>query len=58
MKHLYIILFVLSSQLIFAQQIVTDRPDQTESSSTIQARAFQFETGFQMSYFGGGVIGV
>ncbi|MFO7670347.1 MAG: transporter [Bacteroidales bacterium] len=29
-----------------AQQIVTDRPDQTESSSTIPRKSFQVETGF------------
>ncbi len=28
-----------------AQEIVTDRPDQTESSSTIPFKSFQFETG-------------
>ena len=34
------------SNVIIAQEIVTDRPDQTESSTTIPNKSFQIEMGF------------
>ena len=49
MKKLYIlslIFFVLSNS--FAQTITTDRPDQTESSSTVIAGSLQIESGVLM----------
>lgn len=33
----------------FAQVIQTDRPDQTEASSTVPAKSLQIETGFQLT---------
>jgi len=48
LKRIYLIVFiVLSVQLACAQEsIVTDRPDQTESSLTIPHKSFQIERGF------------
>jgi hypothetical protein len=40
------ILFLTLSKFCLAQAIVTDRPDQTESSSTIPKGSLQIETGF------------
>lgn len=40
------ILFLTLSKLCLAQAIVTDRPDQTESSSTVPKESLQLETGF------------
>jgi hypothetical protein len=40
------ILFLTLSKFCLAQAIVTDRPDQTESSSTIPKKSLQLETGF------------
>lgn len=39
------LLLVMASSSIFAQTIVTDRPDQTESSLTVPKGSFQIETG-------------
>lgn len=33
-------------------QIITDRPDQTESSSTVEKGALQIEAGFQIEFEG------
>lgn len=40
------ILFLIVSTFFYAQTIVTDRPDQTESSSTIPKESLQIEAGF------------
>ena len=37
--------FLLTTPLAYSQIIITDRPDQTESSSTIPIKSLQFETG-------------
>ena len=37
-----------------AQQIVTDRPDQTEASSTVPKQSFQIETGLLLQFAGSG----
>lgn len=47
MKLLNTLLFILISSVAFSQDIVTDRPDQTESSSTIGKKELQIEAGFQ-----------
>jgi hypothetical protein len=48
--HLLILVF-FSAQLAKAQEIiVTDRPDQTESSLTIPHKSFQIESGFGFSF--------
>lgn len=47
-----IVLFTISILAFghaYAQEFVTDRPDQTESSSTIQKGAIQIETGYLIS---------
>lgn len=45
---LLLLLFINSS--IYAQTIVTDRPDQTESSSTVPKGSFQIETGVLIGF--------
>jgi hypothetical protein len=49
MKNLTI-LFILFSSISFSQQIDTDRPDQTESSSIIPHKSFQIESGFLIEF--------
>jgi len=45
MKRIAFILLVLISHYSFSQQIITDRPDQTEASSTIPHKSLQLEVG-------------
>jgi hypothetical protein len=47
--HVFLVLFVNKQA---SAQIVTDRPDQTESSSTVPKHALQLESGFVMTYEG------
>ena len=42
--------FLLTAQLAYSQTIITDRPDQTESSSTIPVKSLQFETGILFEF--------
>ncbi len=53
-KTLITTTFIISSLLVFTQDIVqglvTDRPDQTESSVTIPKNSFQIESGFVYEY--------
>jgi hypothetical protein len=44
-----ILLFLLSDQ-VFGQEIITDRPDQTESSSTIPRGSLQIESGILVRF--------
>lgn len=44
-KKLLIVAIVLFASPIFGQNIVTDRPDQTESSETVGDKNFQIESG-------------
>jgi len=48
MTRLIIMILILTalSKVISAQEIVTDRPDQTESSTTVPNKSFQMEIGF------------
>jgi len=46
---IYVALFVINST-ISAQNIITDRPDQTESSSTVPKGSFQIETGIVIGF--------
>lgn len=52
MKNAFIIFFVFLSFVARSQKpvpdLITDRPDQTESSSLVPLHAFQIETGFVM----------
>lgn len=48
----YLIVFCIAFSTDLAAQIVTDRPDQTESSSTIPKGALQVESGFLIGYEG------
>jgi len=44
-KGVVLFIFVIASNTIFAQSIITDRPDQTESSSTLFKGSLQIESG-------------
>jgi hypothetical protein len=39
-------LFIITTGFIYAQELITDRPDQTESSSTVPRKSLQWESGF------------
>ncbi len=54
---LTILLMICCCHICQAQNIVTDRPDQTESSSTIPKGSLQIETGFLLGFTGGSVYG-
>ena len=45
MKHFFTLILVFTTTAIFSQNIITDRPDQTEASSTIPKNSFQIEMG-------------
>lgn len=49
-KSILILLFVANTSMVFSQQIITDRPDQTESSSTIYAGSLQIESGISLGF--------
>lgn len=49
-KYTLIVVFVLIGLSATAQTIVTDRPDQTESSSTVPKGSFQIETGVLVGF--------
>lgn len=51
MKFYLTVVLVISSGNLWSQ-IVTDRPDQTESSSTVGKRNFQIESGFLLGFEG------
>lgn len=44
--------FLLAPVFCFSQELITDRPDQTESSSVAPVGYFQWETGWTYSEFG------
>jgi hypothetical protein len=48
--YLVILILVLFSYNLFSQQIITDRPDQTEASSTIPKGSLQIESGVLMGF--------
>ena len=47
-KSLFLLFFISAS--INAQELVTDRPDQTESSSTIPKKSLQIESGILFGF--------
>ncbi|MGB0883282.1 MAG: transporter [Flavobacteriales bacterium] len=51
-KYLYLILISTLTYNLSVAQIITDRPDQTESSFTVGAGNLQIETGFGFAYEG------
>ncbi len=53
MQYIYILLFVCFVQVAHTQ-IVTDRPDQTESSSTVKSGDLQIESGLLLGFEGEG----
>jgi len=48
-------IYYLRAQKISGKELVTDRPDQTESARTIPSGTVQFETGLISEWFGRGV---
>ena len=44
-KGLFVFLFILSSKVLFSQDIITDRPDQTESAVVVGEKKIQIESG-------------
>ena len=48
------LVFLLSLQVHLQAQIATDRPDQTEASSTVPKGALQIEVGALLAYSGEG----
>lgn len=52
MKHIYLLIFLGLSGVMTAQTIVTDRPDQTEASSTIPKGSLQIEAGVLVQHNG------
>ena len=49
-RILIVLLFIILNNTINAQSIITDRPDQTESSSTIAKGSLQIETGILVGF--------
>ena len=49
-KYIFAVAFAMFSYLATAQTIVTDRPDQTESSSTVPKGSFQIEAGVLVGF--------
>lgn len=49
-KKYILILFFLFTGKIYGQQIITDRPDQTESSSAIRQGSLQIESGLLLGF--------
>ena len=48
-KHFFCLAFMTAISLsCLAQELITDRPDQTESSTTIPAKHLQWESGFSI----------
>jgi hypothetical protein len=45
-----LLLIFLINNIVFSQTIITDRPDQTESSSSIDRGSFQIETGILLGF--------
>ena len=52
MNSFRIIFLLCCSITLAAQEIITDRPDQTESSSTIQKGNLQIESGLLLEFLG------
>ena len=50
-KLIFIVL-ITSNSLIFSQSIITDRPDQTESSFSVEVGQLQIESGILIEYSG------
>ena len=50
-RLIFIVLITFNS-LIFSQSIITDRPDQTESSFSVEVGQLQIESGLLIEYIG------
>jgi hypothetical protein len=49
-KALFFISFFVGSSVVHGQKIITDRPDQTESSSTVPKKSLQIESGMLLQF--------
>ncbi len=49
-KQLLLSLFMLANCTIYGQELITDRPDQTESSSTVVKGSLQIESGLYLGF--------
>ena len=56
MNSFRIIFLLCCSITLAAQEIITDRPDQTESSSTIQKENLQIESGLLLEFLGEDIL--
>ena len=56
MRLSFLIFYLLSPLLTFAQNIETDRPDQTEASSTVEKKRLQIESGVLVEFIDKGDI--
>ena len=56
MNSFRIIFLLCCSITLVAQEIITDRPDQTESSSTIQKENLQIESGLLLEFLGEDIL--
>jgi hypothetical protein len=54
--YLYLFIFLLTCEIINAQSLVTDRPDQTESASVVGKGVLQIESGAVLSFTGENLI--
>lgn len=45
-RFIGLLILTTLNNVIYAQEIVADRPDQTESSTTVPIKSFQMEFGF------------
>lgn len=50
-SFLFFITIIFSSQILFAQEMNTDRPDKTESTETVGEDKFQLETGIEYTSY-------
>jgi hypothetical protein len=48
-KMVFLVLFLVN-YTIYGQELITDRPDQTESSSTVPRRSLQIESGLSIGF--------
>ena len=50
MKLILIVVLIFTGSGIYGQNLITDRPDQTESSSTVEFGSLQIESGFLLGF--------
>jgi len=48
--RLLLLVSILLTSVTYGQELITDRPDQTESSSTVPKRSLQIESGLLVGF--------